>query len=339
MLLVVLALSACSGGDGDSASSTTRPAGDTAPSGLPDAGAFDETDVVVGEDPFELEGTLRIPEGATADGPVPGVVIVGGFGPTDEDGTQLGLKPYRDLGEGLADAGIATLTYDKRSSTYGDSFLGDYTIEDEVVDDARAAIGVLADDEAVDPDQIFVVGHGLGGMMAPRIADEGEPVAGLVLLAAPSGPIPDLTIAQTRYMAELDGSVTPEEQAEIDSITAQAAAIADPDLAPTTPADQLLGTPAVYWLSLRDYDQVTAADDLGLPILALQGDRSYEVTSDDFAAWQELAAGSEQVQATLFPGLNYYFVAGDEPSTPEEYAEVGVVEPQVIDDIAAFILA
>ena len=54
-------------------------------------------------------------------GPHPGVVLVGGFGPSDRDGVLGGggSGVYREIADGLARRGVAVLRYDKRG--IGDS--------------------------------------------------------------------------------------------------------------------------------------------------------------------------------------------------------------------------
>ena len=76
---------------------------------------FHERDVTVGEDQWKLPATLTIPNG---NGPFPAVVLVHGSGPNDRDETKGGTKVFRDLAEGLASRGIATLRYEKRTQIY-----------------------------------------------------------------------------------------------------------------------------------------------------------------------------------------------------------------------------
>jgi len=62
-----------------------------------------------------IRGVVRAPEGA---GPFPAVVMVHGSGPGDMDEKVLKLTPFKDLAEGLAGFGIASLRYDKRTFAY-----------------------------------------------------------------------------------------------------------------------------------------------------------------------------------------------------------------------------
>lgn len=296
----------------------------------PYAGEVSSRDVTVGE--RDLPGTLTTPVG---EGPWPAVVLVHGSGPNDRDETIGPNKPFRDLALGLASRGIAVLTYDKRTFVHGAEMAGDLTVAEEVVDDAVAAVALLRADPAVDPQRVFVLGHSLGGMLAPRIADEADGVAGLVLLAGAARPLEELILEQSTYLAERDGTVTAEEEAELAELAAQIEALRAPGT--TSPAGELLGVPASYWLDLQTYDPTGVAARLDLPLLVLQGERDYQVTMTDFALWQDALAGRD---ATLrsFPGLNHLMMPGEGPSGPEEYDVPGHVAPEVIDEIAAFLL-
>ncbi|HRP07471.1 MAG TPA: hypothetical protein PLL69_03195, partial [Gemmatimonadales bacterium] len=98
--------------------------------------------------PVELPGVLTLPDGV---GPFPAVVIVHGSGPVDRDLTIGPNKPYRDIARGLAERGIAVLRYDKRSRVAPGWFGGrTFTVRDEVIEDAVAALELLRGRDEVD---------------------------------------------------------------------------------------------------------------------------------------------------------------------------------------------
>ncbi len=327
-------------GDATSAAALATPPGDVTPAApgkaptTPSPSAIREEAVVIGQEPWRLSGTLTRPAG---DGPAPAVVFVHGSGPHDRDETIGPNKPFRDLAFGLGARGIAVLRYEKRTKTYGAQFaaLKDYTINDETVDDALAAVAALRQTPGMDPHRIFVLGHSVGGMMAPRIAMRDRALAGLVLLAGNSRPIEDLILEQTAYLASLQGSASavPLEALRHEAMRVKAL---PPPGSPTTDAPPL-GIPLSYWRDLQGYQPAEVAKSLSLPILILQGERDYQVTMSDFEGWKRALQDRSNAGFRSYPTLNHLFIEGSGKSTPAEYAQAGQMADVVINDIAAWI--
>lgn len=153
-----------------------------------DQSTFAETPVLVGD--FSLPGTVSAPKRA---GLAPAVVLVHGSGPHDRDETIGPNKVFKDLAWGLASRGIAVLRYDKRSLSAG---LKTGTVKDETIDDAVAAVDVLAAQAGVDSARLFVLGYSLGGMLAPRIASTATALKGFIVLAGTTRPLEDVIVDQ-----------------------------------------------------------------------------------------------------------------------------------------------
>jgi dienelactone hydrolase len=289
--------------------------------------SFTEREVTVGDAEWKLPGTLTVPTGA---GPFPAVVLVHGSGPNDRDETVGGTKVFKDLAEGLASRGMVVLRYEKRTRLYGSrvSAIKHFTVAEETVDDAAKGAALLRTQKEVDPNKVFVLGHSLGGYVAPRIADEDGKLAGLIVMAGNVRPVEDLVIEQMQWIGS--------QQSAIDQATAIQAKVkklepGDDD----SPA--IMGAPPAYWLDLKGYNPAEKAKSLGRPMLILQGERDYQVTMKDFALWKTALAGAKGVTTKSYPALNHLFVAGEGKSMPAEYAKPGHVAPEVIDDIAAFV--
>ncbi|WP_435360541.1 alpha/beta fold hydrolase [Haloarchaeobius sp. DFWS5] len=282
-----------------------------------------------------LPGEVTVPKSALetdGDGP-PSLVLLGGSGPTDRDGTVGPNKPYRDLAYGLATDGSASLRYDKRTAVCQVD-PATLTIDDEYTDDAVAAIDRLRTAPGTDDGQTVVVGHSLGAKLAPRVATRAEGVAGVVLLAPPGRPLHDLVLEQTRYIAELDGSVSDEEQAQLDAVEAAVERVEALDIGD---GETVLGGGRAYWESLREYDAFATARDLSVPIFVARGSRDYQVTETDMQQWQDELAGQSDVTFRTYDGLNHLFVSGEGQPSPTEYAEPGHVAPEVVADLATWL--
>ncbi|MAG37265.1 MAG: hypothetical protein CL878_13610 [Dehalococcoidia bacterium] len=300
-----------------------------------DLASFVEEEVVVGTGAWALPGTLSIP---TGNGPFPAIVLVHGSGPNDRDETIGPNKPFKDLAWGLASRGIAVLRYDKQSLVHGKTIAADlstFTVQEETIADALTGITLLRERAGIDREAVFVVGHSLGGTLAPRIGAQDPALPGLIILAGATTPIEDLLLVQQRYIFNLDGTISDEEATQLAQIEALVQTIKAPDLAAKVPATTpLLGAAPAYWLDLRDYSPAEAAKTLPQPMLVLQGERDYQVTMADFATWREALASRPDVTFKSYPALNHLFMAGEGPSTPAEYAVANHVAAQVISDIA-----
>ncbi|CCH31624.1 hypothetical protein BN6_43420 [Saccharothrix espanaensis DSM 44229] len=107
-----------------------------------------------------LAGSLSLPEGGA---PVPGVVMVGGSGPSDRD-NDTHFPPIR---RHLVDAGIAVLSYDKRGVGGSSGDWLDATIDD-LASDAAAALDFLRARPEVRGEAAGLFGHSEGGWVVLR---------------------------------------------------------------------------------------------------------------------------------------------------------------------------
>ena len=306
---------------------------------VPEDAPYIERELEVGEGERALPGTLAMPKGAgqAPDEPVPAVVLVHGSGPHDRDETIGPNKPFLDIARGLAEHGIAVLRYEKRSRARPQDFAGRaFTIDEEITDDATAAVTALRGMEGVDPQRVFVFGHSQGGMLAPRIAHQAGGVAGLVLLAAPARPLLDILVEQNIRLAVLDDAKTSDaERAAIEKLKMQVRAVRGN--AGASAEDLPLGLPAAYWRSTDVLDPVAEAQAADLPMLILQGTRDIQVVDADWQRWKRGLHGDEGVTFKLYDGLNHLGIAGEGEGSLAEYMRAGHVDARLIEDIAAWI--
>ena len=299
------------------------------------AHAANERSLMIASPLGPLPGTLTLPAG---NGPFPAVLLVAGSGPMDRDETIGPNKPFRDLAQGFAAAGIASLRYDKRTLAYGAQMAGKpIMVDDEVTDDAVTALRLLRQQPQIDPHRLFVLGHSLGGLMVPRIARRYTDLAGAILLAAPAKFGVDTLLRQSRYLDQLQGMPAAAIDKQLAPMVAARDTLAHADPA-HPPAGTLLGAPMSYWMSLRDYDAVAVARTLHLPMLILQGDADYQVTLlGDYAKWKAALGENPRVQMHDYPGLSHLFMPAGTPPGPADYAKPGHVDATVLHDISAWI--
>ena len=300
-----------------------------------DPDAFEEVNVTVGIGEWALPGTLTLPKG---EGTFPAVVLVHGSGPNDRDESIGPNKPFKDLAWGLASKGIAVLRYEKRNKEYPELSAAqtNFTAQDEVIDDAIGAIDVLNATGRIDQERMFVLGHSLGGMIGPRIAEQDNRLAGLIILAGPTRGLEDLFLEQTTYLANLDGEIDENEAIQIAYIQEQVEKVKELNI---SERELVLGVPKTYWQYLADYNPVETAKNLSIPLLILQGGRDYQVTLEgDFSAWNETFYGGDNVTLKTYEMLNHLFISGSGTPTGAEYLVMGHIEEEVIDDITQWIV-
>ena len=269
----------------------------------------------------DLPGALTIPKEG---GPFPAIVLVQGSGPYDKD-ESFGLNtPFRDIAWGLAKRGIAALRYDKRTRVHPNQHRTDLTPKTETVDDAVAAAGILRKAPRIDPERIYVLGHGPAGMLIPRIGEADSKIAGFIIMAGSARPVDAVILEQQLYIGgdEKNAKVQAERVKSL------------------KPGDAPVGAyPATYWLDIRDYNPPEAAKQLKQPMLILQPERDYQTTMQDFAKWKSALGSRNNVSFKTYPTLNHFFLPGEGKSTAAEYEKPGKVSEQVIDDIASWIKA
>jgi dienelactone hydrolase len=301
---------------------------------------FHEQEVQIGHGTWVLPGTLSIPQG---DGPFAAVLLVHGSGPQDRDETIPPNKPFRDLAWGLASQGIAVLRYEKRTKVYAASMRIErdaITVKEEVLDDALEAVALLRERPEIDAQQIFVLGHSLGGYLAPRLGAADPQIRGLIILAGSARPFEDVILDQVTYVLSLSMPDPVVRQQQLAVIKKQVELVKDPKRLPMAAATDLpLNVPAAYWLDLNAYQPEKVAQTLKQPMLFLQGEGDYQVTREDFQIWQNALGGRSDVQFILYPGFSHLFmpIEGGQKATPATYTMAGHVAEEVVNEIGSWI--
>lgn len=302
--------------------------------GYVDVALFDEEDVEISGNGVEVGATLSIPKTK----PLAGVVFLGGSGPTDRDSTLGPNKPLKDLAWGLASNGIAVIRWDKPSAETSKVSDENITLEKEYLPYTQAAIKALREKLAEPEIPIFVLGHSLGAMIAPMVANTDAEIKGIAMLSAAAGKMYDSALRQMQYLVSLNHDPPFATQEYVDLLSKQVAVIKSADFAAKSKEELPFNAPTSYWLSVKEYDQVAEVQKLNIPVIILQPGRDYQVTiEDDLKLWKEGLKGKENVEMKVCEGLNHLFMAGEGPSTPEDYAVEGHVDEAVNLDICEWI--
>lgn len=294
-----------------------------------------EEKISVGPAESSLDGIFTRPKGVDK---FPIVILVHGSGQHDKDETIGPNKPFKVIAEELAKNKIGSIRYDKRAEPINKISCIGSEIEEFVVNDAISAIALAYGIEGVDTTKIIVVGHSLGGMLAPWIASKSSRVKGIILLAGNSRPMEDLILEQNIYLLSRDG-LTKVEKKQIKELKKQVKNVKNlSKLKDPTKTAFPMGISYSYWKEAQAYSQTKTASNLKVPILVLQGERDYQVTMADFELWKKSLVNNNNVSFKSFKGLNHLFCYGESVSYPEEYFQACPLSMDVILEINAWIM-
>lgn len=298
--------------------------------------------VIVGKDgEYPLNGLLTLPDDLSK--PVPAVVMVHGSGSSNMDEKVMKLTPFKDLAEGLAQHGVASLRYDKRSFAHGRKMMkeGPITVKEETVDDAIKAVEMLKTDPRIDHDNVYILGHSMGAMLAPRIDAEGGDVKGLIMMAGSPYRMEDIVIRQLKqatqsnslmkFIGNLELKIFGKKFDGLYQMSEQEAK-----------KKKFSGGVSLYYF--QEMGRKTACDYLlenNKPVLIMQGGKDFQVLSDDdYKEFEKQFYGRENTYFKLYPDLNHCFVNGiysDILKASKEYNVERHIGDDVIKDIADFI--
>lgn len=300
---------------------------------------------------FPLNGLLTVPDSDNA--PYPAIVFVHGSGSPNMDSEVYAVKPFKDFAEGLANLGVASIRYDKRSfahikklkemSKKDKEYMKNFTVKEEAIDDAILAAGILLSDSRIDSNRIFIAGISMGGLLAPRIDAEGVNFAGLIMMAAPARRMDELMKVQAEAAIKAMKSpiikwLVKKQTGKLHKKLNNLYEMSDEE-AKNIPVFN--GTTAFYWKDMGKKRVGEYLKDVTKPILIMQGDGDFQVPVEtEFNEYKRILENHANATFKLYPGLNHVFmpvVHGDINRAKEEYSKPQHVADYVIADIAQWI--
>lgn len=309
-------------------------------------------------DQTRLSGTLSLPKKT---GKFPLVIIISGSGPQDRDGLVFGHKPYLILADHLTKNGIGVLRYDERGVGKSAGNFASANIE-TLSSDVIAAMEYAVSRKDFEISQLGLIGHSIGGLIAPRIASQHPEINFIVLMAGPGIHGEQVMLEQK---ADLERKLGLNEiqiaqgqelvKGAYDIITQSGLNEADLKDSVTNfyiekygaliPANQrqalvnqVTGNEVVDLIRSKPEEYLSKVQ---CPVLALNGDHDFQVlSSSNLPAIEKVLKenGNTQVTTIELKGINHLFQES-ETGLLDEYSKIEqTMAPKVLDLIKDWIL-
>ena len=280
---------------------------------------------------FNIAATVTKPGSGPAK--LPAVVLIGGAGPADRDGTVAGIPVLGQIAKGLVDAGYVVVRYDKRGVGQSGGRAETATLVD-YADDARAVVTYLRKSRRdVDTKRIAVLGHSEGAWVALQLGAANKDIAALIAVAGASGTGGALVLEQQQHLLDVL-TVSPEEKkskAELQARINDAAT--GKGSWDGVPAELRYEADTPWFASYLAFDPAKVMKDVRQPILIVQGELDREVAPRHADALRELAKARKRqaaAEVVMVPGVNHLLV----PAASGEVSEYGTLTDQHVSRAA-----
>ena len=313
-----------------------------------------------------LAGTLTLPPGKSS---FPAVLLITGSGPQDRNETVFGHRPFLVLADYLTCQGIAVLRVDDRG--VGES-TGDFSqaTSEDFASDVLAGVVYLKTREEINPEQIGLIGHSEGGIIAPMVAVQSPDVAFIVMMAGTGLPGEEILYLQgaliSRAMGISEEDITKNRQfnekiflvikEEKDKKNAEERLrqmfmedwekmsdeekekIGDPEVYLNAQLQSLLSPWLKFFLT---YDPKPTLSKVKCSVLAINGEKDLQVPpKENLSAIEEAlkAGGNQNYTIKELPNLNHLFQTA-QTGLPSEYVKIEeTISPVALKIISDWIL-
>ena len=316
-------------------------------------------------DNIRLAGTLTYPNDK---GPFPTIILISGSGAQDRNEAIFGHKPFLLLADYLTRQGFAVLRYDDRGIGDSEGNIALSTSKD-LANDVIAAIQFLQKQPEINTENIGLLGHSEGGIIAPMVALRSDSVKFMILMAAPGLSGEEISYYQSEAIGRAAGQdeavlqlnqsysrkmfAQVKQHKEIEKLKKELIQINEQYL---QELEALLGTLPegarknqhiqietllLPWTQFYlSFDPAVTLQKIDIPVLALNGDKDIQVPAEkSLKAIQNALQSGENPPAMIkkIPGVNHLF----QPCitcTLEEYAQIETtMAPEVLSIIGEWV--
>lgn len=326
---------------------------------------YNEEEVVFenSEANVSLSGTLTLPRNNKKS---PAVILISGSGPQDRDETFANHKPFWIIADHLTRQGIAVLRFDDRGVGKSTGNFSEATTADFSTD-VLSAVKYLKSRDDIDSNNIGLIGHSEGGIIAPLAANQTKDVSFIVLLAStgiPGSeislmqsismrpfPVPDEVAYEQAIRKAIEIAASNKEFSVIKSeLLEHYNATITPILKPMVGDDEkvsqiingLIETRTTPWVRyFYNYNPATEIEKLDIPVLSLNGTNDTQVVAEINQKGIEdalIKGKNKDFKVLQLEGLNHFFQES-ETGKMEEYSTIEqTFSPRALKEISNWIL-
>jgi len=251
----------------------------------------------------------------------PTVLLIPGSGVADYNETVGLLPTFADIAIELAERGINSLRFEKRTNRYASEFTVESGLDEEYFLDLKAALEWIKNNN--ESGKIILFGHSLGAQIAVSLAEQ-EDVNGLILFNG-----------SVRHLAE----IAKDQYCEIDPVNEvyyqqymDAAQNATQD---TAKGYYYFGCSDYYW---ADYNELSTVDSLkksGIQTLVINSRLDHQMYDEDINLWQQELAEDENVTVMVFDDISHFGYRIDTHDITSVYKKTSFPD-DLVDTFAAF---
>lgn len=222
----------------------------------------------------------------------PTVLLIPGSGVADYNETVGLLPTFADIAMELAERGINSLRFEKRTNRYASEFTVEAGLDEEYFIDCKAALEWIRNNN--ESGDIILFGHSLGAQIAVSLAEQ-ENVKGLILFNG-----------SARHLAE----IAKDQYCEIDPVNAayyqqymDAAKAATQD---TAKGYYYYGCSDYYWADYNELSTVDSLKRLGIQTLVINSRFDHQMYDEDINLWQTELADDKNVTIVVYDDISHF---------------------------------
>src|SRR5258705_9964612 len=273
--------------------------------------------VVIPAPGFNLGATMTRPPNTA--GRLPAVILTGGAGSDDRDGTSYGVPILANLAGAISQAGFVAVRYDKRGYGQSGGRRESATIGD-VADDVRAIVKWLNDRKDIDPKRIAVIGHGEGAWVALLTAARDKRIAGIVSIDAPSTSGAELALEQQQHALDRLKASPADRAQKIELQKKIQAAVLSGKGWEGVPPELRKQVDTPWTQSVLSFEPARVIDDVRQPMLFVHAELDRQIPVSHVERLVDLArkeSKSKSVEVGTVRGVNHLLVAAGTGETDE----------------------